>query len=552
MTRLDEQALFDSIPEAVSQARARGVSAVQILAERFSVDPTVVGASLAHRLDLPFVTTVDGKPIVVLSHALQIEIARKRRLAHGRFDEVECLFTEDPLDEDGLQWAMSKIGRRLPLRVAPAELIDALLRLAEPGHGVAPMAQSRNGRERLPQSLSTAPGRSPVIDYVDRALKDAWAVQASDVHFESSREGLAVKLRVDGLLVNRDGPERELPAEEIISRIKVVAELDIAEKRVPQDGRFAMLLDGRMVDCRVSIMPSAHGEDAVVRILDKRHLVREGSTLSMQRLGFAERLAERIRALARKPHGMLLVTGPTGSGKTTTLYATLSEIRSGVEKIVTIEDPIEYELEGVLQVPVNEKKGLTFARGLRSILRHDPDVIMVGEIRDRETAEIAIQSALTGHLVFTTVHANTALDVVSRFTHMGVDLYALASGLNGVLAQRLVRLNCPHCARADPQQLRALDQHGLLGDVDFGSASPKRGTGCERCRATGFLGRTAVGELLELDDRLRDLLVSRAAIVEVKEYVKARRDESLQSAIVGLVRQGLTTLEEAQRVVELE
>lgn len=552
MSLLDEKALREAIPAAAEAARVRGVSAVQVIAEQFSEDAAVISAMLARELGQPFDVDIDISSCSVMTDAISYEAAREHRLVHAQKDGKECLLVDDPLNEQALHWASTQIGCRLPLRVVtPASMSDLLdtfgapmaatLRV-RPNRATAPSAKSGNGL------LARRRGQSPVIEFVDSALQSAWQARASDVHFESRRDGLAVKFRIDGLLVDQDQIERAPPAEEILSRIKVMAELDIAEKRVPQDGRFAIEFDSRLVDCRISVMPSAHGEDAVVRILDKRHLLSTEASLNLQRLGFNAPTATRIRRLARQPHGMLLVTGPTGSGKTTTLYAVLSEIRSGTEKIVTIEDPIEYELEGVLQVPVNEKKGLTFARGLRSILRHDPDLIMVGEIRDRETAEIAIQSALTGHLVFTTVHANSALDVVSRFTHMGVDLYALVSSLNGVLAQRLVRLTCQSCVSADNGNRDAAETLSRLG---LSKAVLRKGIGCEQCRFTGFSGRTAVSELLELDDTLRDLLVARAAIVEVKRYVQERQGESLRTAAYHLVAEGLTTMEEAQRVVGL-
>jgi general secretion pathway protein E len=309
-------------------------------------------------------------------------------------------------------------------------------------------------------------------------------------------------------------------AEQVISRIKVVSELDIAERRVPQDGRFKARRDGREIDFRVSIMPSVHGEDAVLRILDRQALSDQLSGLTLDSLGFQENVKERLRKLSSEPYGMLLVTGPTGSGKTTSLYAVISEVNKGEDKIITIEDPVEYQLPGVLQIPVNEQKGLTFARGLRSILRHDPDRIMVGEIRDSETAEIAVQSALTGHLVYTTVHANNAIDVLGRFQHMGVDAYNLVSALNGVLAQRLVRVYCTTC----------------------------KGKGCPNCRGTGFRGRKAIGELLVLNDELRELIVARAPARKLKEAAQAAGTIPLREAALALVDAGETTMEEINRV----
>jgi general secretion pathway protein E len=336
-------------------------------------------------------------------------------------------------------------------------------------------------------------------------------------------------------------------AAQVLSRIKVMSELDIAERRVPQDGRFKIGVRGRQVDCRVSIMPSIFGEDAVVRILDKQALSDQMQGLRLAHLGFDERSMAEILRLSNEPYGMVLVTGPTGSGKTTTLYAAISEINHGRDKIVTIEDPVEYQLAGVLQIPVNERKGLTFARGLRSILRHDPDKIMVGEIRDAETAQIAVQSALTGHLVFTTVHANNVFDVIGRFVHMGVDPYMFVSAMNGVLAQRLVRVTCSRCAAEVKPEAGLLQASGLtLEQVqDFAFRS---GQGCGHCRGTGFKGRRAIGEILRLNDEIRELIVAREPIRHLRDAAVRGGTRFLRDAAVDLVRNGVTTLQEINRV----
>ena len=340
-------------------------------------------------------------------------------------------------------------------------------------------------------------------------------------------------------------------ADQVISRVKVMAALDISERRVPQDGRFKARTRGREIDFRVSVMPSVFGEDAVLRILDKQALSDQLKGLSLAHLGFSPPMVTRLQRLSQKPHGMLLVTGPTGSGKTTTLYAAISEVNTGLDKVVTIEDPVEYQLPGVLQIPVNERKGLTFARGLRSILRHDPDRIMVGEIRDPETAEIAVQAALTGHLVYTTVHANGAFDVIGRFLHMGVDTFNFVSSLNAVLAQRLVRLNCPECAVEDPPSADALQEAGIAKDAE-GSYRFLRGQGCARCRGTGYRGRKAIGELLVLNGELRELIVARAPFSKLTEVARAHGMSSLRESALDLVRKGETTLEEIERETPLE
>jgi general secretion pathway protein E len=358
---------------------------------------------------------------------------------------------------------------------------------------------------------------------------------------------MRVKYRLDGVLSLIAEPSGAQTAEQVISRIKVMAELDISERRVPQDGRFKVLINGREVDFRVSIMPSIHGEDAVLRVLDKRALSDQLTSLSLDTLGFDDDIKRMIRRLSREPYGMFLVTGPTGSGKTTTLYAVLSEVNTGKDKIITIEDPVEYQLRDVLQIPVNEKKGLTFAVGLRSILRHDPDKIMVGEIRDAETAQIAIQSALTGHLVFTTVHANNTFDVISRFRHMGVAPHSFVSAINGILAQRLVRTNCPHCTVADHPD------KALLADSGIGaSAMPtfnfRRGHGCPQCRGTGYKGRKAIIELLHLSDALREMIIAEAPLRRLREEAERAGMIELRAAAIDLVRRGESTLEEINRV----
>jgi general secretion pathway protein E len=335
-----------------------------------------------------------------------------------------------------------------------------------------------------------------------------------------------------------------------MSRIKVMSELDIAERRIPQDGRFRISIEGRPIDFRVSVMPSVYGEDAVLRVLDKRAVADQLQDLNLDGLGFEARIVSQLRRLAALPHGMLLVTGPTGSGKTTTLYAAISETNSGQDKVVTIEDPVEYQLPGVLQIPVNEKKGLTFARGLRSILRHDPDKIMVGEIRDPETAQIAIQSALTGHLVFTTVHANNVFDVLGRFLHMGVDTYSFVAALNGILAQRLLRIVCAQCAEAVVPDRRLLDETGIDACA-AGSFSFRVGVGCRHCRGSGYRGRVAVGELLVLNDELREAIIERAPMRRLKELARAGGSRFLRSAALDLVKQGRTTLEEVNRVTAM-
>ena len=392
---------------------------------------------------------------------------------------------------------------------------------------------------------------STIVRLVNSTIYDALRAGASDIHLETQPQGLNIKYRLDGVLAMIKRLDGSDLANQVLSRIKVISELDIAERRIPQDGRFKVLAEGREIDLRVSIMPNLFGEDAVLRVLDRYHLSGELQTLSLETLGFAEPAKEFVRRLSRLPYGLLLVTGPTGSGKTTTIYAAISEINTGLDKIVTIEDPVEYQLSGVLQIPVNEKKGLTFARGLRSILRHDPDKIMVGEIRDPETAQIAVQAALTGHQVFTTVHANNVFDVIGRFTNMGVDSYSFVSALNGILAQRLVRINCPMCVTADTPATELIARSGL-GAADLSGFDFQHGLGCAHCRGSGFKGRHAIAETLSLNDTLRDLMVERAAISRIKHAARQNGLRTLRDAAVALVAAGMTTLEEINRVTPVE
>lgn len=402
----------------------------------------------------------------------------------------------------------------------------------------------------LAYAVAVGSDTSPVVQFVDDAIVRAYREGASDIHFETNRLGVGIKYRLDGVMAVGERLADRQRGEEVISRIKVMAQLDITERRRPQDGRIHWSRVGHdTIDLRVSIMPSIFGEDAVLRLLDKAQLRHTEQSMSLDVLGFDSVVAGTIRSLAARPHGMLLVTGPTGSGKTTTVYAALSEVNDGLEKIVTIEDPVEYELPGVLQIPVNEQKGLTFATGLRSILRHDPDKILVGEIRDSETAEIAVQSSLTGHLVFTTVHANSMFDVLGRFQHFGIEPFALASALNGVVVQRLLRRLCPHCMGwREPAQA----EQKKLSDLDL--ACPVKlpvARGCGQCRNTGYRGRFVVAEVHDLSDSVRDMIVRKSSMSELKGTVYRDPSSRLLAQAVAKVQQGVTTLEEVTRVVGL-
>jgi general secretion pathway protein E len=469
-----------------------------------------------------------------------------------------CYFVvPDPWDDHALQWLANRVGgyptlawsAKPDILAALEHAQDRIKASSELPAGVALRGVTHSDSSTNVISIETIErSSSPIVRFVDAAIYDAWKAGASDIHFECGRDGVRVKLRLDGVLVPASALPDRIQAEEVISRVKVLAQLDIAERRVPQDGRFRMELGARELDFRVSIMPSIHGEDAVVRLLDKTQLRGDAHAISLASLGLDADAIERIRRLAKKPHGMLLVTGPTGSGKTTTLYAALSEIQTGQEKIITIEDPVEYELPGVLQIPVNEKKGLTFSQGLRSILRHDPDKILVGEIRDAETAEIAVQAALTGHLVFTTVHANSVFDVISRFVHMHIDLYSLMSALNGVVAQRLIRGNCPACAEPEPAPEQLLSRMRSV-NLDCAQVHTTRGRGCEHCRHTGYKGRYAIAEVLPFDDTLRTMILNRADVQEIKAYALGLGIRPLLLRALALAAAGATTIEEIDRVV---
>ena len=465
----------------------------------------------------------------------------------------------DPMDARLRSWLESRLRHhRMHMALATSADLHAFLVTAEKSvramdavkmHGdTAAVAQDDSTAISISRIDATA---SPVVRLVDSTLYDALRTGASDIHLETHPGGMVIKYRLDGVLEVVKKIENIELAHQAISRIKVVSELDIAERRIPQDGRFQVVVDEREIDFRVSIMPNLFGEDAVLRVLDRKHLTGQFQALTLDTLGFDAGILTFIRDASHMPYGLLLVTGPTGSGKTTTLYAALSEINTGLDKIITIEDPIEYQLPGVLQIPVNEKKGLTFVRGLRSILRHDPDKIMVGEIRDAETAHIAVQAALTGHQVFTTVHANNVFDVIGRFANMGVDSYSLVAALNGIVAQRLLRVNCPLCAVATHAPSDLLRRSGLLPAALEG-ATLKQGLGCAHCRGTGYRGRRAIAETLPMNDALRALLVNRAPMSDIRQSARSTGFLSLRDAAVALALKGETTLEEINRVTPVE
>src|SRR5215212_6629225 len=470
------------------------------------------------------------------------------------------IVVSDPTDLPMIDELGVLLATPIKVAVGPKSAIESILKKSESSTRVLEDAtesfqlqllkEEENGEDSLTVERLTS-DISPVIRLIDSTIFTAIQRRASDIHIETAEDAVLIKYRIDGVLQPAMQPIAKQHHSAIISRVKVMAELDIAEKRVPQDGRFKVRMPGKTIDFRVSIMPSVHGEDAVIRILDKESISEQFTELKLDILGFPEQELRRFRKYIREPYGMVLVTGPTGSGKTTTLYAALSEIKSIEDKIITIEDPVEYQLRGITQIPINEKKGLTFARGLRSILRHDPDKVMVGEIRDPETAQIAIQSALTGHLVFTTVHANNVFDVLGRFLNMGVEPYQFISALNCVLAQRLVRLICAHCKRPTKVEARQLEE----SSIDPTLAQTHRfyeGAGCIECGGTGFKGRMAICELLDLSDPIREMILARRPSSEVRKLARDEGMRFLRESAVEKVLEGTTTLKEINKVTFVE
>jgi len=545
--------------ESIALARAAAAAGrrrlVDALEEALGLDPDAFTARLAATLRLEVLRMEALRRLAPAFDVLPFAECAQRGCALLRGEGELLLAFDDPFSGELHAWAEERIAQPFGWRLAHrGDLVAFLasqeesLRALDEVRGEAAAGPQERVRVEDLSLKAIGDEASEVVRLVRSTLRDALMNGASDVHLETVPAGLTIKFRIDGILSQVKLIQDARQAEQAIARVKVLAELDITERRVPQDGRFKALERGRAVDFRVSIMPSIHGEDAVLRVLDKQSLYEATQQqLSLDSLGFEADDVKKLRRLSREPYGMLLVTGPTGSGKTTTLYAAISEINSGQDKIVTIEDPVEYQLAGVLQIPVNEKKGLTFARGLRSILRHDPDKIMVGEIRDTETANIAVQSALTGHLVFTTVHANNVFDVIGRFMHMNVDLYGFVSALNAILAQRLVRLVCPHCAAADSPDAGLLAESGLT-KAGCKGWNFRAGRGCRECRGAGYKGRKAIAELMLLTDELRELITGRSPARQLRDAARRSGTRFLREAALDAVRAGETTLQEINRV----
>jgi type IV pilus assembly protein PilB len=522
---------------------------------------TALARRLAERYRLEFVDLSQFSIDHDLFRAIPADLMLRYGFVPYRRDgHALVIVVSDPTDLPMIDELAVLLAMPIKVTVGTPSAIQSILKKSESSQRVLEEAtesfqlqilrEDETGEDQLTVDRLTADS-SPVIRLVDTTIYSAIQRRASDIHIETQDDAVYVKYRIDGVLQAAMRPIDKRFHSTIISRVKVMAELDIAEKRVPQDGRFKLRMPGKTIDFRVSVMPSVHGEDAVIRILDKESISEQFRELRLDILGFPEDELRRFRKYIAEPYGMVLVTGPTGSGKTTTLYAALSEIKSIEDKIITIEDPVEYQLRGITQIPINEKKGLTFARGLRSILRHDPDKIMVGEIRDPETAQIAIQSALTGHLVFTTVHANNVLDVLGRFLNMGVEPYQFVSALNCVLAQRLVRNICAHCRRPAKISRVQLQEAALDPALEF-SGRFFEGAGCIECGGTGYKGRTAICELLDLSDAIRELILARRPTSEIKKAAREEGMRFLRESAVEQVLTGVTTLREINKVTFVE
>jgi type IV pilus assembly protein PilB len=551
----------DQLPVVLDKLATSKLRFGEICVQEGLISEDELAHALAEQFNLEYVDLASFKLDEELLNSLPPDALYRFHFAPLELTENSMVVAvADPTDVVKLDELELLFDRPLQIRVAAESAISALAKAGEGTRRVLRevsedfMLQLVKETERGEEVLSVesiSEDTSPIIKLVNSTILDALHRRASDIHIETGHDGVEIKYRIDGVLYRANEPIDLHFQGPIISRLKVMSELDISERRIPQDGRFKVRFSEKSIDFRVSIMPSALGEDAVIRILDKESIASDMKGLSLENLGICEREIKRLRRKIREPYGMVLVTGPTGSGKTTTLYAALTEIHTGEDKIITIEDPVEYMLRGVLQIPVNEKKGLTFAKGLRSILRHDPDKIMVGEIRDSETAQIAVQSALTGHLVFTTVHANNAFDVIGRFIHMGIDPYNFVSCLNCVMAQRLVRRICMKCRRpvqySDDVLREASVEPGCTRNAVLYEA-----VGCEECNGTGYRGRSAIVELLEFNDEIRDLIIARVPATQLKQTAREAGVVFLRDAAVEKLLAGETTLKEINRVTFVE
>ncbi len=551
----------DDLPFVVEKLKVTSKRFGEICVEEGFITEEALALALSEQYGIEYVDARGMRPNETILNTLPPDaIYRYRFVPLEEQENSLVILISDPTDVIKLDELELLLDRPLIIKLATDSVISSILKKGEATSRVLKevsedfmlqlVRENDKGEEVLSMEKISA-DTSPIIKLVNSTVMDGLTRRASDIHIESALEGVIIKYRIDGVLYRATEPLDIHFQAPIISRLKVMSELDISERRIPQDGRFKVRIGEKAIDFRVSIMPSAFGEDAVIRILDKESMASDLKGLTLETLGMNPREMKRLRKKIREPYGMVLVTGPTGSGKTTTLYAALTEIHTGEEKIITIEDPVEYVLRGIVQIPVNEKKGLTFARGLRSVLRHDPDKIMVGEIRDPETAQIAVQSALTGHLVFTTVHANNVFDVLGRFIHMGIDPYNFVSCLNCVMAQRLVRKLCPHCKKPVEHSDSVLLESGLdpeqCRDVTFFDPG-----GCDDCNGTGYRGRSAIVELLDLNDHIREMIMSKTPAAQLKIAAKEAGTVFLRESAVEKVLAGETSLKEINRVTFVE
>ena len=548
------------INELVAKTDGREKRIGELLAVEGLVSDENLAQALAEQRDLRYLDLADFRINPKMFETITVDLMQRYQFVPIE-DTQEGLVVAitDPNNIPAIDELEMILDRQIDICVSTPAAIQTVLQRSGSSeqvmHAVSEdfkfhlVKEQEDGEEVL--SIENDKDESPIVKLIHTTVFDATQRRASDIHIESTDKNVIIKYRIDGVLYPATEPIDIKFHSAIISRIKVMSDLDIAERRVPQDGRFKLRTGGKTIDFRVSILPSAFGEDVVIRILDKESITAGVNTLKLETLGFNENDLRRFRKSIREPYGMVLVTGPTGSGKTTTLYAAITEINTGESKMITIEDPVEYQLRGVVQIPVNEKKGLTFARGLRSILRHDPDKIMVGEIRDAETGQIAVQSALTGHLVFTTVHANNAFDVLGRFLNMGIEPYNFVSSLNCILAQRLVRYLCPHCKKQVHLSKKELEDSAV--DYEQYKDHPFYETaGCKECNFTGYRGRKAITEFLDLSDRIREMIIEKRPSSELRKAALTEGMTTLRQSAMLKVLAGETTLKEINRVTFIE
>ncbi len=552
----------EQINEALVKNEDRDKRIGEVLMDAGLISEEILAQTLAEQRGLRYLDLADFRINPRFFEKMPVELMQRYQFVpvEDSDDDVLVVAMTDPNNIPAIDELEMILNRQIDICVSTPSSIQAVLKRSGSSeqvmHAVSEdfklqIVKEQEDGEEVVSLESIDKDESPIIKLMHTTVLDALDRRASDIHIETTERNVWFKYRIDGVLYPATEPIDIKFHSAIVSRIKVMSDLDIAERRVPQDGRFKLRTRGKTIDFRVSILPSAFGEDVVIRILDKESITSGVSTLRLESLGHDEKDLRRFRRSIREPYGMVLVTGPTGSGKTTTLYAALTEINNGEDKIITIEDPVEYQLRGVVQIPVNEKKGLTFARGLRSILRHDPDKILVGEIRDAETAQIAVQSALTGHLVFTTVHANNAFDVLGRFLNMGIEPYNFVSSLNCILAQRLVRMLCPRCKKRITPSRKDLDD-AMIDYEKHKDALFYDAAGCKECNYTGFRGRKAITEFLDLSDRIREMILEKRPSSELRKAAIAEGMSTLRQSAVEKVLAGDTTIKEINRVTFIE